>query len=192
LIAAVVLAAGLSRRMGQPKLLLELDGRAVIRRTVEPLVSAVDEVLVVTGPHDMAIRDALLGLRVGFALNPRPEEGQGSSIAAGIRALSAGVRAAFVVLGDQPTLPAGVIPALLDAFARAGAPIVAPVYQGGVQGNPVLFSREVFSELAALTGDVGGKCVVQARPDRVERVVFDLPIPADLDTPEDHARLRSP
>ena len=66
--------------------------------------------------------------------------------------------------------------------------MATPVYRG-VQGNPVLFGNEVFSELAALTGDSGGKAVVQAHPDRVERVPFDLPMPADLDTPEDYARL---
>jgi molybdenum cofactor cytidylyltransferase len=184
-----VLAAGLSRRMGRAKLLLDLHGSAVIRRAVEPWLGAVGDIVVVTGPGDMAIREALSGLRVGFAVNRRPEEGQGSSIAVGIRALPAGTRGAFIVLGDQPRLPAYIIPALLEAFASSGKPIVAPVYRG-VQGNPMLFGREVFPELTALTGDAGGKSVVQARPDRVERVVFDLPVPADLDTPDDYARLR--
>jgi molybdenum cofactor cytidylyltransferase len=82
-----------------------------------------------------------------------------------------------------------VIPALLGAFSRTGLPVVVPIYRGGVQGNPVLFGNEVFGELAALTGDLGGKPVVQARPERVARVPLDLPMPADIDTPEDYARL---
>ncbi len=188
LIAAIVLAGGLSRRMGRSKLLLDFRGRPVIRRTVEALLGRVDDVVVVTGTEDAALREALAGLSVRFANNPRPEDGQGSSIAVGVRALRPWTRAALIVLGDQPRLPEPVVPALIDAFTRSGKPMATPVYRG-VQGNPVLFGNEVFAELAALTGDSGGKALVQAHPGRVERVPFDLPMPADLDTPEDYARL---
>jgi molybdenum cofactor cytidylyltransferase len=190
LIAAVVLAAGLSRRMGRPKLLLDLCGRPVIRHTVEALVDRVGDVVVVSGGDHAVLDEALSGLPVRVVVNSRPEDGQGSSIAVGFRALRPGTRAAFVVLGDQPRLPGAVIPALLEAFTRSGKPIIAPVYAGGAQGNPVLFGREVFPELITLTGDAGGKSLLQARPERVEHVVFDLPMPPDLDTPDDHARLQ--
>ena len=80
------------------------------------------------------------------------------------------------------------MPALLGAWRRTGKPIVAPVYRG-VQGTPVLFAAEVFAELAALGGDAGARPVVAARPERVERVAFDLPMPPDVDTPEDLAAL---
>ena len=136
MIAAIVLAAGLSRRMGSAKLLLDLHGEPVIRRSVGALAGLVDEIVVVTGAEDTALRQALAGLPVRFAVNPHPERGQGTSIACGVRALESSTRAAFVVLGDQPRLPADLLPALLDAFARSGKPIVAPVYLGGVQGNP--------------------------------------------------------
>jgi molybdenum cofactor cytidylyltransferase len=66
--------------------------------------------------------------------------------------------------------------------------VVAPVYRG-VQGTPVLFSAEVFGELAALDGDAGARSVVQAQPQRVARVAIDAPMPIDVDTPEDYARL---
>jgi molybdenum cofactor cytidylyltransferase len=189
LIAAIVLAGGLSRRMGRPKLLLDMRGRPVIRRTVDALLAHVADLVVVTGTEDAALRAALPGLPVRFVNNPRPQDGQGSSLAVGVRALKPWTRAALVALGDQPRLPDSVIPALLEAFARTGGPVVVPIYHGGVQGNPVLFGDEVFGELATLTGDLGGKPVVQARPERVVRVRFDLPMPADIDTPEDYARL---
>jgi molybdenum cofactor cytidylyltransferase len=177
LIAAIVLAAGLARRMGgRQKLLLPLDGKHV------------DEVLVVTGGDDAALRAALAGLPVRFVVNPRPEDGQGSSIAVGTAALPATASAALVVLGDQPRVPAGVVPALLAARARTGRAIVAPRYRG-IRGTPVLFAAEVFPELAALRGDAGARTVVETRPERVATVEVDTAMPTDVDTPEDLARL---
>jgi molybdenum cofactor cytidylyltransferase len=187
-IAAVVLAAGLARRMGRQKLLLQLQGKPVVRWAVERVAPHAGEVVVVTGQDDVAIREALAGLAVRFAVNPTPQAGQGSSIAVGVAALPPWTRAALIALGDQPRLPDAVVPALLAAFARSGRPIVAPVYRG-TQGTPVLFASEVFAELRALTGDAGARAVVNARPERVERVSFDLAMPPDVDTPEDFTRL---
>jgi molybdenum cofactor cytidylyltransferase len=187
-IAAIVLAAGFARRMGRPKLLLDFRGKAIVRWSVEAVIRHVDEVVVVTGPSDEGVREALDGLAVRWAVNPRPHEGQGSSLATGVAALKPWTRAAVVVLGDQPRVPDGVVPALLAAWKRTGKPIVAPVYRG-MQGTPVLFSGEVFAELKTLTGDAGARSVVNAKAERVERVPFDVPMPADVDTPEDYARL---
>lgn len=188
MIAAVVLAAGLARRMhGRQKLLLPLDGKPVVRWSVEAVLPHVADVVVVTGP-DGAVRPSLEGLPVRFAVNPRPEAGQGASIAAGVAALAPATTAALVVLGDQPRLPPGVIPALLAARARTGKAIVAPVYRG-TRGTPVLFAAEVFPELAALTGDAGARSVVDARPERVATVEVAAAMPADVDTPEDLERL---
>ena len=188
MIAAVMLAAGLARRMGRQKLLLQLQGKPVVRWSVEHIVSHVEDVVVVTGPEDTAIRQALEGLPVRFAVNPRPQDGQGTSIAAGVAALKPWTTAALIALGDQPRMPAAVVPALLDAFRRSGQAIVAPVYQG-VHGTPVLFSSEVFGELRALTGDAGARAVVKVNPERVEAVAFDIAMPPDVDTPEDYAKL---
>ena len=188
MIAAVMLAAGLARRMGRQKLLLQLQGKPVVRLSVEHIVSHVEDVVVVTGPEYTAIRQALEGLPVRFAVNPRPQDGQGTSIAAGVAALKPWTTAALIALGDQPRMPAAVVPALLDAFRRSGQAIVAPVYQG-VHGTPVLFSSEVFGELRALTGDAGARAVVKVNPERVEAVAFDIAMPPDVDTPEDYAKL---
>ncbi|HEX2440885.1 MAG TPA: nucleotidyltransferase family protein [Methylomirabilota bacterium] len=188
MIAAIVLAAGFARRMGRQKLLLELKGKAVVRWSVEAIVPHVGDVVVVTGQDDAGVRAALEGLPVRFAVNPRPQAGQGSSIAIGVAALKPWTAAVLVALGDQPRLPDGVITALLQARERSGRPIAAPVYRG-TQGTPVLFGGEIFGELAALDGDAGARAVVQARPERVARVELDVTMPLDVDTPEDYARL---
>jgi molybdenum cofactor cytidylyltransferase len=188
MIAAIVLAAGFARRMGRQKLLLQLQGKPVVRWSVEAILPHVGDTIVVTGQDDEAVRAALAGLAVRFAVNPRPQAGQGSSIAVGAAALKPWTAAALVALGDQPRLPEGLIARLLAERERSGKAIVAPVFQG-MQGTPVLFAAEVFDELRALDGDAGARSVVQARPERVARLAIDAPMPPDVDTPEDYARL---
>ena len=174
--------------MGGQKLLLVLHGKPILRWSVEALIPHVDDLVVVTGGGGDAVRLALAGLAARFVENPHPEAGQGSSIAVGVGALRGQSEAVIIALGDQPRVPPEVIPALLAAWRRTGKPIVAPIYRE-VQGTPVLFAAEVFPELAALTGDAGARGIVAARRERVERVPVDIAMPADIDTPEDFARL---
>ena len=188
MIAAVVLAAGFARRMGRQKLLLEFQGKSVVRWSVEAALPHVGDCVVVTGRDDAAVRATLSGLAVRFAVNPRPQDGQGSSIAVGIAALKPWTSAAVIVLGDQLRTPADVLPALVAAHARSHKSIVAPSYRG-TRGTPVLFGSDVFLELRALRGDEGARAVVAARPERVEVVPLDIAMPTDVDTPEDFARL---
>ena len=191
MIAAVVLAAGLSRRMGQAKLLMPVGGRAIVRYVVESvLAGGVDLVWVVTGPDVEPIAAALSGLEVQIAVNPAPEEGQAGSLRAGIAALPASVDAVLVALGDQPSLAPSIIPALLAARRTTPKLIVAPRYRDG-QGNPVLFKREIFPELLRLTGDQGARPIIQKEPARVEWVELDLPMPPDVDTPDDYEKIRA-
>jgi len=190
-IAAVVLAAGLSRRMGQAKLLMPVGGRAIVRYVVESvLAGGVDSVWVVTGPDVEPIEAALAGLEVQIAVNPAPEEGQASSLRAGITALPASVDAALIALGDQPSLAPSIIPALLAARRTSPKLIVAPRYRDG-QGNPVLFKREIFPELLRLTGDQGARPILQKEPARVQWVELDLPMPPDVDTLDDYEKIRA-
>jgi molybdenum cofactor cytidylyltransferase len=190
-IAAVILAAGLSRRMGQAKLLMLLDGRAIVRHAVEAVLSGgVDSVWVVSGPAVEAIEAALAGLDVQIVVNPSPEDGQGGSVRAGIAALPASADSALIALGDQPMLPPSIIPALLAARRTSDKPIVAPRYRDG-QGNPVLFKREIFPELLRLDGDQGARGIIQKDPARVEWVDLDLAMPPDVDTPGDYEKIRA-
>lgn len=187
--AAILLAAGLSRRMGRPKLLLDLRGTPIIRHTAERLLEAgLEQVLVVVAPQHDALAKALEGLPVRFAVNPTPEAGQGSSVGAGIRALPAGITAALIALGDQPGISIEVVRALLDALKIPGKSIAAPRYADGL-GNPVLFGAEVFPELLDLPGDRGARSVVEKEPSRLAVVAVASPMPRDLDTPEDYERL---
>jgi len=187
-IAAIVLAAGSSRRFGSQKLLADVGGQPMIRRTVlNILASAVDVVLVVVGADDEAVRGALGGLDVAFIHNPRHAHGMGTSIAAGIRSLSGDVTAALLALGDQPTVGAALVDALIDAF-RDDRPIVAPEFDGVIV-PPVLFGRALFGALGALEGDTGARGVIEADRSLVRVVAMKGPPPPDVDSPADRLAL---
>jgi len=180
-VAAVVLAAGVGSRFGSTKQLASIDGRALVRVTIESVASpALDAIIVVIG-HDAARVAAVLdGLPVSVVVNHDYRSGLGGSIAAGVAALPPATRAAIVALGDQP-LPAGVIDALVEAWRARGAAVVVPSYRGS-RGNPVLFDATMFAELAGLSGDRGARALIEATARRVEVVEVDLDPPPDVDT----------
>lgn len=190
-VAAVVLAAGLSRRLGRPKQLLVLDGQPLVVHVVRrALAGEVNRVVVVTGAQDAEIREALDAFPVEIVFNPRFAEGQGTSLAMGIAVLSEGVDAAVILLADQPGVRPGTIRAAVDARRKTGAPVVMAQY-GRERGHPVLFGRETFPELLTLDADMGGREVVAAHRDAV--VLVDggsATPPPDVDTEEDWAALR--
>ena len=190
MIAAIVLAAGASTRMGRQKLTLPMpDGRALVRVAVEQVLAAgLDDTVVVLGADAEAVAAALAGLSVRTVVNPRYAEGQSTSLRAGLDALPAGTTAALVALGDQPLPDPTVIARLVAALGTSGRPIAVPVYQDG-RGNPVLFAAAVFGELRTVTGDQGGRGVIARDPDRVVEVPVDAPMPADVDTPGDYQAL---
>ncbi|MEZ5788271.1 MAG: molybdopterin-binding/glycosyltransferase family 2 protein [Xanthobacteraceae bacterium] len=186
-IAALVLAAGRSSRMGGPnKLLAEVGGRPLVRIAVEEaLASAARPVIVVTGHQRERVEAALAGLAVTFAHNPDFAEGLSASLKTGIAAVPPSADAAIICLGDMPQVDAPLIDRLLAAFdPERGILIVVPTIAGR-RGNPVVLSRRFFAELTAITGDVGARGLVAAHPEAVAEVaVTDDAAFTDVDTPE--------
>lgn len=191
MIAGVVLAAGRSSRLGRPKQLLPLDGEPLIRHTVRRiLTSSLDEILVVVGHHAEAVSAAVANLPVRVVVNPEAHQGQSTSVRAGLAALTHEIEAVVFLLGDQPRIDPQVIDALITVWRESGPPVVAPRYLHGI-GNPVLFDRRVFPELAALRGDAGAKSVVRAYEASGDLVLvrFEQPAPPDIDTDADYQAL---
>jgi molybdenum cofactor cytidylyltransferase len=190
-IAAVVLAAGRASRMGSNKLVAELDGEPIVRRTVQAVLgSRARPVVVVTGHEADEVRAALAGLDVSFVHNPDFADGMSTSLRAGVAAAGA-VQAALICLGDMPRLAPAHLDAVIDAY-RAGSPedIVVPTCDRK-RGNPVLWPQGYFSEIAALSGDVGARALLERHADRVRLVAIDDPaILVDVDTPAALAELR--
>lgn len=186
-IAAVVLAAGSSRRMGDiNKLMLSIEGTPMVVRVVEALErSHVDRILVVTGHEPERIRGVLLDRKVEVVHNPDYEEGMGTSIRTGISTLGRDLDGALIVLADMPWVGTEVVDRLIDAFAEADErSIFIPSFRGK-RGNPILWSAKHFPELLELTGDVGGKGLFQRWSEAICHVeVESTAIRLDVDTPD--------
>ncbi|MEW6638468.1 MAG: nucleotidyltransferase family protein [Actinomycetota bacterium] len=190
-VSAIVLAAGGGSRFGGGKLLARFKGRPLIEHSLEALVEApVDDVVVVVGADAGALRDVSgpYGFRV--VENPEWEDGQSASVRAGLEALGSGARAVVVLLGDQP-FAAGAVERLVEAFEK-GAKIAVATY-GGERRNPVLFSREVWPLLLDdLAGDEGARPFLRRHPTLITEVPCDdVADPADVDTAEDLRRLEA-
>lgn len=188
-VAAVILAAGRASRMGSNKLVAELDGVPIVRRTaLAALGSRARPVVVVTGHEAEAVRAALADLPVAIAHNPGYADGMSTSLRAGIAA-AGDVDAALVCLGDMPRLAAHHLDAVIAA-QQGDDTIVVPTYERK-RGNPVLWPRRYFAEIAALTGDVGARALLERHADHVVYLPVDDPaILVDVDTPAALAALR--
>jgi len=189
-IAVIVLAAGTSSRLGQPKQLLLVSSQPLLERTLDVarLWSRGSRVLVL-GSQAVDIHAVVNTEQYDVVVNPDYASGQASSLRAGLAALPADIAAAIVLLGDQPLVQPWLLDALVDAFDPAVDVAVRPRYSDG-PGNPALLSRTLFPELTALTGDVGAREVLRAHRERVRQIDWHLqPAPRDVDTPEDYAAL---
>jgi molybdenum cofactor cytidylyltransferase len=192
-VAAIVLAAGRSTRMGaENKLLADIGGKAMVRRVVETaLGSAARPVLVVTGHMAAEMGAALAGVDVTLVANPHYATGLASSLKAGIRAVPAECHGALVLLGDMPDVAVGHLDRLIEAFAATPDAIVVPLHEGR-QGNPVLWPCRYFPELLGLEGDAGAKRLIAAHGEQVREVdVGSDAVLADVDTPEALAWMRA-
>jgi molybdenum cofactor cytidylyltransferase len=191
-VAAVVLAAGRSTRMGAVnKMIAEIGGKPLVRIAVEQAIaSKASPVIVVTGHQRDKVEGALKGLNVKFANNPAYADGLGTSLRAGIAAVPAEADGAVILLGDMPQIDAPLIDKLIAAFdPEKGALVVVPTIEGR-RGNPVIWARRFFPQLMAVTGDVGARHIIGGVVESVAEVaVTDPAITVDIDTPDVLARI---
>ncbi|MFP2900571.1 NTP transferase domain-containing protein [Corallococcus sp. 4LFB] len=189
-VAVVVLAAGGSSRLGQPKQLLRHEGTSLVRRAARSALDASPVVVVVLGARRDDVASELDGLTVRCVDNPEWALGQGSSLHTGLRALPPDVDGAVLMLCDQLRVDAAHLRSLISTFEHTHAPIVASAY-AGTRGVPALFSRALFSELEALPPTDGARGLIARDPSRVVEVA----LPGgeeDVDTAEDALRLTRP
>lgn len=184
---ALILAAGASRRLGQPKQLVEWKGRPLLEWVVESTRAwPVDGVVVVLGAAEEEILESVDFGDALVVVNPEWEEGIASSLRVGLDALARETQAerALIVLADQPFIPAEVAPGLITGMDESGRPAVVPKYRYQ-RANPVLVDRFLWPRLMSLEGDSGAARLLQAHPEWVHEVRFDHPAPRDIDTPLD-------
>ncbi|MCU0648840.1 MAG: nucleotidyltransferase family protein [Gemmatimonadaceae bacterium] len=187
-IGAVVLAAGQSRRMGAAnKLLLPIDGVAMVRRTVSRVLEAgASPVVVVTGHDAEQVRAALVGVPCAFATSPDPTGPTSTSLHAGLRALPDDVDATIVMLADMVHVTTAMLRDVVVRMTRGDVPLVVSTY-GDVQAPPLCFARALWRELLAWTGEGCGKAVVRAHLHEAARLAWPEAALADVDTPADYA-----
>jgi molybdenum cofactor cytidylyltransferase len=186
-VAAIILAAGRSTRMGGPnKLLAELGGKTLVRIVTEQaLASKAKGVIVVTGHQAEQVEKALHGLNVKFVRNRDFAQGLAGSVKAGVAAVPGDADGAVICLGDMPLIDAHLIDRLIEAFAPDRGNLIAVPVSDNRRGNPVLWSRRFFNELMMLDGDIGARHLIA----RHSEAVAEVPVEGhgaflDIDTPQ--------
>ena len=192
MIAALVLAAGGSRRLGRPKQLERWGSATLLDRVLEHVRRfPVDETWIVLGAEIEAVMEGVDLTDIGIIENPEWEEGLAASLRVGLDALTrlSKADAAFIVLGDQPEIPDEVAEKLAEAWKVTKHLAVVPKYRY-TWGNPVLVSRDLWPRLMSLEGDEGARRLLQAHPEWVEEVWIESLPPRDIDTQRDVEELR--
>ncbi len=189
-VAAVILAAGASTRFGQCKQLLEWKGKPLLAHVSDVALRAgFDPVIPVLGCKAAETRAALGDRPVQALVNWRWKQGLATSVQTGLAGVPPEAAAAIFLQCDQPLITSDLLRAMVDCFEQTEASIVQPIH-AGQRGTPVLFARRFFPELAAVTGDEGGRSVIDRHPQEVATVnVRDPYTLMDVDTPEDHEQL---
>jgi molybdenum cofactor cytidylyltransferase len=189
-IVGIILAAGEGSRMGAVKQLLPFKGKTILQGVIDnALTSSLQKVVVILGHRADLIEPIITEKAIQVVISSNYQQGQSSSLKAGLRALPEGTEAVMFILGDQPLVAPETINVLLNSYQKSGAPIVLPVFKG-VRGNPVIFSRETFPRLESLYGDCGGRSLFQEYAGKILQVPVDDPyIRFDLDTEEDYRHL---
>ena len=193
-ISGVILAAGASRRMGRPKLLLPLGDRPLLQHALdEAAASRLDEIVLVLGDGASETLDAIqlpTRLPVRVAINEDPSGGQSSSLRLGLDSTDPRAAAAAILLGDQPGITGPLIDRVTASFLGADASVVRPVYctphEHRVPGHPVLVARRLWPEVKKLCGDEGLRRLLARQPEWLLEVPVQGDPPGDIDTPEDY------
>jgi len=182
----VVLAAGMSSRMGETKQLLRLGENTLLGQVLENVRSSrVKDIVLVLGHEAEKIRERISTENLTVVTNESYQQGMGTSLRTGLAALPPGVNAALIVLADQPFIRPKTLDLLMDQYMRSNAQIVIPTYKG-FRGNPVLLDRSVFSEVMALTGDIGCRAIFGNHLERIVKFpVEDIGILLDMDSKDD-------
>lgn len=191
MISGIILAAGEAKRIGQQKLLLDLKDEPVLQWTLEAaLGSKLDQVVcVVRELKEIQQKIPLKHEKLRWAVNERAAEGQSTSIIVGLKAISARSKAALFLVGDQPLIQPKLINNLLQLFRKKRPLIVAPTFQDQTR-NPILFHRDLFPELLKLTGDKGGRGLIETHKDEAVFLEWKEESPfVDLDTWEEYHKL---
>ena len=192
MITAVILAAGRAERMGEQKLFLPLGGKPVLQWVLEnALASDLDEIICVTRDFAPVRRQiALTDERLFWLLNYAADRGQSTSVIAGLWAANQQCDGVMFLVGDQPLISKELINTLIDKLYDSSASIVAPKFNGEAR-NPVLFRRQLFPELLKLTGDRGGRALLEKHRRKTALVEWPEELPfLDLDVPADYERLK--
>lgn len=193
LIAGVILAAGMSKRLGQTKQLLKLDGKYLLERVVEAAVkSTLAEVYLVLGWQHEQILCKLPQLthipKVKILYNPDFAKGMGGSVKCGLIAARQKYDHVMFFVADQPFLSLGLIDSLIEKYMQSNKQICIPVCQGK-KGNPTIFASSYFDQLLQISGDKGGREIIANNPQTVLSVpvkepkeLFDIDTPSDLES----------
>ena len=191
----MVLAAGMSRRMGTPKQLLRLAGETILEHTLKNVrASGVSEIVLVLGfaadsvEQEISI-DRVKMERVKIVYNQDYQQGMGTSLRTGLAAVDARSNAALIVLADQPFVRPETLNQLIACHQESRPQIIIPMYKG-FRGNPVLLDRSVFAELQSLTGDVGCRAIFGSHVESIRKLpVEDIGILLDIDSQEEYQKL---
>jgi len=186
----LILAAGNSSRLGQPKQLIELQGETLIQRITQTALSVSDDVLVVLGANSELIEQNLLPFaeKISTIFNPNWREGMGSSISIGTEILAKKSDAIVILLCDQPFVTEKILQEMLQTFAHTGFPIIACDY-GNQLGVPMLFDNSIFPKLLQLKADKGARAFFNEYEGKIGIVAFQQGI-FDIDTAEDLENLK--
>jgi len=188
-VAGILLAAGMSSRMGSNKLLFELNGESVLRGAAQrALAGGLAPLLVVVGHEADKSRAELAGLACQVVVNPGYENGITTSLHKGIAAVPPEVGAAMVMLADMPFVTPEMIAGLIARYRTSQAPLVISDYEG-VTAPPMLYDRSLFGEILTMTGGSCGKQVVKRHRHEAEVLAWPATALTDIDVPDDYARL---